>query len=120
MAKQDYKKLAADIIDGVGGADNVDKVIHCITRLRFYLKDEKKADTEKISSLPGVAGAVYNVALGQYQIVIGPAVTDVYDQVVAQLGTSVVDENATNQAVAETQASAGKKRPTNPWGWIVY
>ncbi len=120
MAKQDYKKLAADIIDGVGGADNVDKVIHCITRLRFYLKDEKKANTEKISSLPGVAGAVYNAALGQYQIVIGPAVTDVYDQVVAQLGTSVVDENATNQAVAETQASAGKKRPTNPWGWIVY
>ncbi|MDN6900092.1 PTS transporter subunit EIIC [Oenococcus sicerae] len=119
MAKQDYKKLASDIIDGVGGASNVDKVIHCITRLRFYLKDEKKADTAKVSNLPGIAGAVYNAALGQYQVVIGPAVTDVYDEVVAQLGDSVVDQAATDQAVADTQAVV-EKRPTNLWGWVVY
>ncbi|MFT8812698.1 PTS transporter subunit EIIC [Oenococcus sp.] len=120
MAKQDYKKLAANIIDGVGGADNVDKLIHCITRLRFYLKDPKKADANKVSSLDGVAGAVYNAALDQFQVVIGPAVTDVYDEVIAQLGNRVVDEDATNQAIAATQAQTAKKRPTNLWGWIKY
>ncbi|WP_461218631.1 PTS transporter subunit EIIC [Lapidilactobacillus salsurivasis] len=119
MAKDNnYQDLAANIIKYVGGPENVDKVIHCISRLRFYLKDEKKADTAKITALPGVAGALYNAGLGQYQVVIGPAVADVYDQVVAQLGSSVVDEDATNQAVASTQAQAQAERPKNLWGWI--
>lgn len=60
MAKQNYDELAQNIITNVGGKDNVDKVIHCITRLRFYLNDEKKADTDAIQDLDGVAGAVYN------------------------------------------------------------
>lgn len=111
---QDYNKLADDIIAGVGGADNVDKVIHCITRLRFYLKDEKKADTEKISNLPGIAGAVYNAALGQYQVVIGPAVNDVYDAVVAKLGSEVVDQEATEKALEET---GGAQPKTNRTAW---
>ncbi|WP_439425716.1 PTS transporter subunit EIIC [Oenococcus alcoholitolerans] len=115
---QDYKKLAADIIDGVGGKDNVDKVIHCISRLRFYLKDEKKADTDKVTKINGVAGAVYNAGLGQYQVVIGPAVTDVYDQVIDQLGSDVIDQEATDQAIAASTADK-KPKPTNLWGWIV-
>ncbi|EEJ41981.1 PTS transporter subunit EIIB [Leuconostoc mesenteroides] len=45
MAKEDYEGMAQDIIKNVGGKDNVDKVIHCITRLRFYLNDETKANT---------------------------------------------------------------------------
>ena len=65
MAK-DYQPLARDIVTAVGGPENVDKVIHCITRLRFYLKDETKADSETIREMPGVAGAVYNEQLGQY------------------------------------------------------
>ena len=62
-----YSQLATEIIANVGGAENVTKVIHCITRLRFTLKDKDKADTAAIEALPGVAGAVYNSNLNQYQ-----------------------------------------------------
>lgn len=100
-----YTDLATDIIAGVGGGQNVDKVIHCITRLRFYLKDHTAADKQVLEKLTGVAGVNYAESLGQYQVVIGPAVTDVYDEVVAQLGDDVVDSEATDEAVAETTAA---------------
>ena len=105
-----YSQLATDIIANVGGAENVTKVIHCITRLRFTLKDKDKADTAAIEALPGVAGAVYNSNLNQYQVVIGQAVEDVYDEVVEQLGDAVVDDEATAQAVAATAPANGKKQ----------
>ncbi|MDR0300217.1 MAG: PTS transporter subunit EIIC [Streptococcaceae bacterium] len=105
----DYKKMAADIIEGVGGADNVEKLIHCITRLRFTLKDKDKADTEKVSAIPGVAGAVYNAGLNQYQVVIGQAVEDVYDEAIALLGDRVVDADATDAAVAATGGAEAPK-----------
>jgi PTS system beta-glucosides-specific IIC component len=108
----DYKKMASDIIEGVGGADNVTTLIHCITRLRFTLKDKDKADTAKIEAIPGIAGAVYNAGLNQYQVVVGQAVEDVYDEAIAQLGDRVVDKDATDAAVAETGgAAAGSKNP---------
>jgi len=106
-----YEGLAADIIAGVGGAQNVDKVIHCITRLRFYLKDHNIADNQAIESLDGIAGVNYADSLGQYQVVIGPAVADVYDEVITQLGDNVVDNDATDQAVAETRGGNGSKNP---------
>ncbi len=116
MAKEDYEGMAQDIIKNVGGKDNVDKVIHCITRLRFYLNDETKANTEEMSKVPGIAGAVYNSALGQYQVVIGPAVADVYDKVVEHLGSSVVDNEATNAAVEATKAK--EQKPKNVLDWF--
>lgn len=121
MAKQDYDALAKDIITNVGGKENVDKVIHCITRLRFYLKDEKKADSAAISDLDGVAGAVYNSQLGQYQVVIGQAVEDVYDKVIDQLGDDVVDAEATEAAVEATGGAAGgSNKPKGFFGTIKY
>ncbi|CAH0419130.1 PTS transporter subunit EIIC [Periweissella ghanensis] len=116
----DYKDLASNIIENVGGASNVDKVIHCITRLRFYLKDEKKANDAAFEDMAGVAGSLYNKGLGQYQVVIGPAVADVYDEVIAQLGDRVVDTEATEAATAETEGDNGSNKPTNIFGWIAY
>lgn len=119
MAKhQDYNALAKQIIAGVGGAENIDKVIHCISRLRFYLKDEKKAQTDELTALDGVVGALYNSSLGQYQVVIGPAVTDVYDAVIAQLGTGFTDDSATEAAVESTGGQKPSPRPKTPFGWI--
>lgn len=109
-----YSQMATEIITGVGGADNVTKVIHCITRLRFYLKDKDKADTAAVEGISGVVGAVYNANLGQYQVVIGQAVEDVYDEIIDQLGNRVVDEEATNAAVAET-AGGNPERSKNPF-----
>ena len=78
-----FDATAADIITGIGGPDNVRSVLHCITRVRFYLKDESLADDEAVADLDGVIDVVKSG--GQYQVVIGPDVVDVYDAVVAQL-----------------------------------
>lgn len=101
--------MAADIIAGVGGKQNVVKVIHCITRLRFYLKNHELADDQGISQLNGVAGVNYAESLGQYQVVIGPAVTDVYDEVISQLGDGVADDSAKSNNNTD---SASKNAPT--------
>ncbi|MCT3035331.1 PTS transporter subunit EIIC [Pediococcus parvulus] len=108
MAK-DYTKLASDIIENVGGKSNVKSLIHCITRLRFYLKDESLAKDDVIQNLDGVISVRH--AQGQYQVVIGAAVSDVYDAVIAQLGQEFADPDATAAAVAETEAAA--KEPDN-------
>ena len=79
-----YEKLARDIIENVGGKDNVKELTHCITRLRFRLKDEDKANTEALEKMDGVVSVVK--AMGQYMVVIGEHVADVYDEVMEQLG----------------------------------
>ncbi|AMV62930.1 PTS system, trehalose-specific IIB component [Pediococcus damnosus] len=112
MAKKDYTKLASDIIENIGGKENVKSLIHCITRLRFYLKDESIAKDDVIKNLDGVIDVRH--AQGQYQVVIGAAVTDVYDAVIAQLGQEFADPDATEAAVQETKAAAGSaKEPDN-------
>ncbi|GGE32179.1 beta-glucoside-specific PTS transporter subunit IIABC [Streptococcus himalayensis] len=77
MAK--YTALAQDILDHVGGAENVNSLKHCVTRLRFSLKDEGKADTDYLKQLDGVVTVVQ--AGGQYQVVIGNHVPEVYAEV---------------------------------------
>ena len=72
----DYKQLAAVILEKVGGKENVDKVLHCATRLRFTLKDVDKADTDALKKTKGVLSVIN--AGGQYQVVIGPDVPQVY------------------------------------------
>ncbi|WKV08239.1 beta-glucoside-specific PTS transporter subunit IIABC [Thermoanaerobacterium sp. CMT5567-10] len=76
-----YEKLAKDIIKNVGGKENVISLTHCITRLRFKLKDESKANTEALKKMDGIVTVVNSG--GQYQVVIGNHVPDVYADVVA-------------------------------------
>ena len=80
---RDWNKLATDVIELVGGEDNITSITHCVTRLRFMLKDESKADDQRIGQLDGVIQVMH--ASGQYQVVIGNKVGDAYDAVVAQL-----------------------------------
>ena len=72
----DYKQLAAAILEMVGGESNVVSVTHCATRLRFNLKDDSKAQTEKLKKTKGIMGVVNQG--GQYQVVIGSDVQSVY------------------------------------------
>lgn len=72
----DFKQLASTILANVGGKENVDKVVHCATRLRFTLKDESKAQTDVLKKTQGVLSVIN--AGGQYQVVIGPDVPAVY------------------------------------------
>ena len=98
------KAAARQIIADVGGAQNVNSLIHCITRLRFYLKDEQKPDDDTVRNIPGVIDVAR--ANGQYQVVIGQAVTDVYDEVIKQLGPGYSNAEGTAKAIQETQAEA--------------
>lgn len=79
-----YEQLAKDIIENVGGKENVNSVVHCITRLRFKLKDEDKANTKTLENMDGVV--TVRQSGGQYQVVIGNHVPDVYKAVVAEGG----------------------------------
>ncbi|MDN4616824.1 beta-glucoside-specific PTS transporter subunit IIABC [Paenibacillus sp. PsM32] len=74
-----YEQLAKDIIQNIGGRDNVNSLTHCITRLRFKLKDESKANTDVLKNMDGVVTVIQSG--GQYQVVIGNHVPDVYTEV---------------------------------------
>lgn len=76
-----YKNLAAEILALVGGEKNVAMVTHCATRLRFNLKDSKKADTSALKETEGVLGVVEKS--GQYQVVIGNDVPNVFKELTA-------------------------------------
>ncbi|OLS40457.1 beta-glucoside-specific PTS transporter subunit IIABC [Bacillus sp. MRMR6] len=94
-----YEQLARDIVKNVGGKENVNSVVHCITRLRFKLKDETKANTDAIKNMEGVVTVIKSG--GQYQVVIGNHVPDVYKAVVDVGGfhsqSAADDENADKQ-----------------------
>lgn len=97
-----YEQLAKDIIANVGGKENVSSVVHCITRLRFKLKDESKANTDVLKNMDGVVTVMKSG--GQYQVVIGNHVPDVYKDVVAiggfQSSTPVeADDNGEKQSL---------------------
>lgn len=79
-----YEALAKDIVANVGGKENVASLTNCITRLRFKLKDEKKANTDVLKKMDGVVTVVQ--AGGQYQVVIGNQVPQVRADVDAVLG----------------------------------
>ena len=75
-----YSAMIKEIIKNVGGVDNVESVTHCITRLRFTLKDDGKASIDGCKAIEGVVGCVNKN--GQFQVVIGTHVGDVYDELV--------------------------------------
>jgi PTS system beta-glucosides-specific IIC component len=90
----DYKQLAADIYEKVGGAKNIQHVTHCATRLRFTLADDKQADSDGIKHLKGVTGLVEGN--GQFQVIIGPDVSSVYAQLP---GTGSASEAKSEQSM---------------------
>ncbi len=93
---RDYKKLAQTIVDIIG-ADNIVSAGHCATRLRLVLKETPADAKEKISALPGVITVVENG--GQFQIVIGPHVVDVYNEF-----KNLVDLSESNDLEAEKKS----------------
>ncbi|WP_067841880.1 beta-glucoside-specific PTS transporter subunit IIABC [Amphibacillus sediminis] len=74
-----YEQLANDILTHIGGRENVASLTHCITRLRFQLKDDSIVDKDKVKNIDGVVSCVNKG--GQFQVVIGTHVEDVYHAV---------------------------------------
>lgn len=100
MAKVE-RKTVEEIIAGIGGKENIQSATHCVTRLRFVLKNEEKVNQELLDSLDIVKGTFSTS--GQFQVVIGPGLVDrVYAELVAITGIS-------ESSKEETKAEAGKK-----------
>lgn len=107
-----YDGLARIIIQNVGGKSNINSVAHCITRLRFKLKDESKANKDVLEATDGVIKVMQSG--GQYQVVIGNNVADVYDAVLEVghfQGAGTVDEDG--NAVDDGGSDGGKKSPVS-------
>ncbi|MFR3727738.1 beta-glucoside-specific PTS transporter subunit IIABC [Lacrimispora sp.] len=85
-----YNQIARDILKNVGGSGNVKGLTHCFTRLRFQLKDSKKANKETIEHLEGVISVVESG--GQFQVVLGTKVNQVYDALVPMLSIDETTE----------------------------
>lgn len=95
-----YDKIAKEVLENIGGQENVNSVAHCATRLRIMVQDESKINKEAIDQIEGVKGAFFNS--GQYQIIFGTGtVNKVYDAVanlgVAEKSTSEMKEEAKKQ-----------------------
>ncbi|WP_099469746.1 PTS transporter subunit EIIC [Konateibacter massiliensis] len=86
-----YEKMIQEVIAGVGGAENITSVYHCVTRLRFHLKDEGKANDDAIKNIEGVLSVIK--AGGQYQVVVGQKVGEVYKELISFLGLEEQDSN---------------------------
>lgn len=89
----DHKQVATDVLNAVGGKENVISVIHCMTRLRFKLKDTKIPNKQEVEKIEGVISVVEKG--GQYQVVIGNQVSNVFKEVIKITGeqTEVVEDD---------------------------
>lgn len=105
MAK-DYNQLAKEIVAKVGGEENVISLTHCVTRLRFKLKDEAKADTDGLSKTKGVIKVLQ--AGGQYQVVIGNDVADAYNAILSTTNIKAAGEEGVS--AVKSAANPGKKK----------
>ena len=85
----DNKKLAESIVKEIGGTENIERGWHCITRLRFNVVDKDEVELENIKKLEGVLGAQFKS--GQFQVIIGNKVADVYKEV-----SQIIGEPSTN------------------------
>lgn len=94
-----YQKIAKEVIEAVGGEDNIISAAHCATRLRIILKDRNKADDKAVEAIDKVKGFFFTA--GQYQIIFGTGtVNKVFEQVSA-LGIASASKSEQSQMAAE-------------------
>lgn len=82
MENADLSTLANEIIQNVGGTENIEGLNSCITRLRFYLKDDNLVNKEELESLDQVRTVIKGY--DQYQVVIGEKVKEIYDIIISE------------------------------------
>lgn len=100
----DNRKLADDIVRLVGGEENINDLVHCATRLRFSLKDTKKANRETLEKHEGVITVVESG--GQFQVVVGSHVANVYAEIAKN--TSFLNKNQENSATGQKVSAVSK------------
>lgn len=109
LSKYEYGKLCSDILDAIGGAQNITNVFHCITRLRIVPVNRDLVDTEKLSNTPGILKVVESS--GQIQCVIGTTVPEVYQDFLAISGVKAGGEVAPEAEDAASGKEVEEKKP---------
>ncbi|MGN0417973.1 glucose PTS transporter subunit IIA [Anaerostipes faecalis] len=100
----DYKKIAQEVVDQIGGVENIKGATHCVTRLRLILKDETKYNRKKLEKIDGVKGVLFNS--GQLMIIFGTGiVNNVYDAFIELTGAKELSQD---DAKAEGVSKMGK------------
>ena len=96
-----YSQEAKELLELIGGKENIAAVSHCITRMRFVLNDESKADVKKIEAMKVVKGSFTQA--GQFQVIIGNTVADFYNDFTAVSGVEGVSKDSVKQAAGQNQ-----------------
>ncbi|WP_096440183.1 PTS system trehalose-specific EIIBC component [Alteribacter populi] len=97
-----YEKQVKEILETIGGEENIEKATHCVTRLRMSLKDESKVDSEKLESIDVVKGSFSTN--GQFQIIIGQGTVDkVYKEMIEMTGIGESSKDDVKEASASKQ-----------------
>ena len=100
----DYKKIAQEVVDQIGGVENIKGATHCVTRLRLILNDETKYNRKKLEKIDGVKGVLFNS--GQLMIIFGTGiVNNVYDAFIELTGAKELSQD---DAKAEGVSKMGK------------
>lgn len=102
MEEKQARQIAQQTLEAIGGKENITSAFHCVTRLRFILKDDSKVDLDKIKNIPGTLG--FQKSGDQYQVIIGPDVGTVFEQM------HIDNEPSRNEENAETIPAPKKKR----------
>ncbi|MGM0166067.1 PTS system sugar-specific IIBC component [Enterococcus sp. AZ135] len=126
MAKEELtlNQIAKEIYEGAGGMENVQSVVHCMTRVRMSVRDDSKVDQAKLKSIPGVLGVVDDE---QLQVIIGPGkVNKVAKEMVDIAGVSLGEElphdsgkDKVNAKAAEMKAAQKAKQKSSPFKAIL-
>ena len=96
----DYKVVSQQVVDNVGGLENIEGATHCVTRLRLVLKDTSKYNKAELENIDGVKGVLYNS--GQLMIIFGTGtVNKVYDEFMALTGVKEISASEVKGAEAD-------------------
>lgn len=96
-----FEKQAQELLDAIGGKENISAVTHCATRMRFVLNDDAKADKKRIENISTTKGMFTNA--GQFQVIIGNDVATFYNDFSAVSGIEGVSKEAAKSAAKSNQ-----------------
>ena len=109
---EENRKIAKEVIEAIGGKDNIQSVSHCATRLRIMVNDKEKINQEQVEDISKVKGAFFNS--GQYQIIFGTGtVNKVYEEV-SKLGLET--KSASEQKVEAVKSGTKFQRAIRTFG----
>lgn len=103
----DYKAVSQQVVDNVGGLENIEGATHCVTRLRLVLKDTSKYNKAELENIDGVKGVLYNS--GQLMIIFGTGtVNKVYDEFMALTGVKEISASEVKAPRRTRRASSSR------------